>query len=117
MLLLTSTSDQLQLVTSAAASIDVHATWIDTLGATITPGRTNTHIAAAATTIAVGSPASSAQRNVKTLHVRNKDVTLLCGITVQVFDGTLTLPIYNASLKPGEMLELTDMGGLQVQHV
>jgi hypothetical protein len=117
MLLLTSVFDQLQLLTSAAATIDVHATFIDTASTAITPGRTNTAIVTAATTVVVASPVASTQRNIKTLHVRNKDAALTCTVTVQTYDGTTTLPLYVTPLKPGEMLEMTDMGGLQVLHV
>jgi hypothetical protein len=117
MLLLTTTTGQLQLVTSVAAALDVHATWIDTSGTAITPGRQNTAITTAATTVVVPSPAASTQRNIKTLHVRNKDAANTCTVTVQAYDGTTTYQLYVTPLKPGEMLEMTDMGGLQVQHV
>jgi|SRR5262249_6178827 len=115
MILLASTSDQIQIITSAAATIDVHATWVDTLGTTITPGRTNTGISTAATTTVVGSPAGSTQRNVKTLHARNKHATLACDVTVQHTDGTTIVRLYKITLTPGTALEMTDQGGFVVQ--
>ena len=52
MLLLTSVSDIIRLVTGAAAStIEVHTSYMDVSGTTITPGRTNTRITTATTTI------------------------------------------------------------------
>jgi hypothetical protein len=60
MLLLTSTSDKLQIIsiiTSQAASIDVHASWVDNASNNITPGRTNSVITTAATTI-IAAPAA-----------------------------------------------------------
>jgi len=44
MLLLTSTSDLVQVVTGQAVTTDVHASWVDNASGTITPGRTNTAI-------------------------------------------------------------------------
>jgi hypothetical protein len=117
MLLLTTTSDSLQLVTDSAASLDVHATYIDTFGGAITPGRNNTHIASAATTVVVAPPAASAQRNVKTLHVRNRDASLSCNVTVQINDAGGPLALFAVlTLTPGEMFEMVDMGGLKVQR-
>lgn len=66
MLLLTSTSDKIQVVTSASGDIDVHATWLDSASGTVTPGRTNTvAIATATTTDVVAAPAASTYRNVQ----------------------------------------------------
>lgn len=115
MLLLTATTGSLQLVTSSAAAIDVHATWIDTASGAITPGRQNTQIVAAATTQVVPSPAASTQRNIKTLHVRNKDPTLTCQVTVQINDTVAgALPLYNPNLGPGDEFEMCDMAGFKI---
>lgn len=115
MLLLTATTDSLQLITDSAASVDVHATWVDTAGGAITPGRQNTHVAAAATTLVVPSPAASAQRNIKSLHVRNKDPSLSVDITLQVVDSVGALPLYAVTtLAPGQMFQVCDMLGIVV---
>ena len=54
MIFLTSTSDIIQVITSAAGSIRVHSTWIDNASGTVTPGRTNlAAITSATTTTAV----------------------------------------------------------------
>lgn len=75
MLLLASTSDQIRLVTSAAVTVDVHATWADLDGSTVTPGRTNTLITTATTTAIVDSPGSGVYRTIKTLVIRNRHAT------------------------------------------
>jgi len=111
MLLLTSTSDQLQIITSAAATVDVHTTWVDTLGAAVTPGRTNTNISTASTTTVTASPAASTQRNVKTLHARNRHASLATDVTVQHTDGSTVVRLYKTTLFAGGMLEMTDQGG------
>lgn len=113
MLLLTTTSDQLRVVTGAAASIDVHATWVDlkTSDSTVVPGRTNTAILTATTTSVAGSPATSLSRNVRTLHIRNKSTNVPCSVAVQHSDGTNVAELYSVTLQPGIMLEYTDQGG------
>jgi hypothetical protein len=116
MLLLTTSSDQLQVVTAVAAAIDVHASWVDITPSTstIVPGRLNTALTLPSTTSVAGSPAASTQRNVKTLHVYNKDASASCGVTLQTVDGTGTYPFYNVSLTPGSAIEVTDMGGIRL---
>lgn len=113
MLLLTSASDQLQIVSSTAANLEVHATWVDTITSSgvITPGRLNTKIAAAATTSVAGSPPASTQRNVKSLHVRNKHATLSNALKIRHSDGTNVAQIFGTTLGPGSAIEYTDQGG------
>ena len=113
MLLLTSVNDQLQVVTGSDGAIDVHATWVDTVPSTgaITPGRTNTAIVTAATTSVAGSPAVSTQRNVKTLHIRNKHATQATDVTIRHSDGTAVCELYKRLLGAGGEIEYTDQGG------
>lgn len=102
-------TDKLQLVTSAAASIDVMATWVelktDGSGNPVT-GRTATSITTATTTDIMATPAATWSRNLKELICKNKHATLACDVT----------PLYNANgtqyevspkwtLLPGELLE------------
>lgn len=105
MLLLTSTSDALSVISSAAVALDVHASWIDYAAGTVTPGRTNTAMSTATTTTVVASPASSTQRNVKSLHLRNKDATLSTDVTVRHTDGTIIAELIKITLSAGDSLE------------
>lgn len=114
MLLLTSTSDLLQVVTGSAVTTDVHASWVDNASGTITPGRTNTAITGAATTTVVASPASGTQRNVQTLNIRNRHATSSVVITVQHTDGTTTAELIQYTLLAGEMLQYVDSGGWRI---
>jgi hypothetical protein len=113
-LLLTSTSDKLQVVTSAAVTVDVHASWLDNAAGTITPGRTNTAISTAATTDVVPSPGASTQRNVQTLLVRNKSTALSVDMTVRHTDGTTIVELIKCTLFVGYVLEYIDGVGFQV---
>lgn len=112
MLLLTSTSDVIQVVTGSAGTINVHASWMDNASGTVTPGRTNTAtISTAATTTVVGSPAASTQRNVKKLNVYNADAAVTNFVTVQHTDGTNVEKLVAVTLLPGELLILDAVGG------
>jgi hypothetical protein len=104
-LTLTSVTDQIQLVTGQAASIDVHASWADNNAGTVTPGRTNTAaITTATTTVVVDHPASGQQRGITFLSVRNKHATVACDCTLQHTDGSTTETIMKTTLQPGEAL-------------
>jgi len=116
MLLLTSTSDVVQVITGSASTIDVHASYMDNASGTITPLRTNTAaITTATTTTVVASPASSTQRNVRNLTISNVDAANSCKITVQHTDGTNVETLFSCTLAIGESLSYTQ-GGLWVHY-
>lgn len=79
--LLNSTSDKLQLVTSAAGDIDVRVDFVDT-DATITPtsdmgpGKQPTTITGATTTDICATPAATKVRNVKKIAISNVSLTV-----------------------------------------
>lgn len=111
MLLLTSTSDIVRLITGAAAStIEVHTSYVDVSGTTITPGRTNTRITTATTTTIVSSPAASTQRNVKAIYVTNNSVGTSCVVGVEHFDGTNSVELMQFVLLPGENMGYREDG-------
>jgi hypothetical protein len=110
---LTSTSDLIRVVTSAAGAIDVHASWADYLSPqTVTPGRTNTaSITTATTTTVVPSPAASTVRNVKHLSLFNEHVSVTNVVTVEHFDGSTAETLWKGTLLAGE-LAVCDANGL-----
>ena len=110
------TGDKLEVITAITAPVDVHASWVDNASVVITPGRTNTKITAAGTVIVVPAPAASTQRNIKTLHVLNRDPTLACDVTIQHNSGTAICKLFSTNLKAGEAIEMTDQGGFIVQR-
>jgi hypothetical protein len=112
-LLLTSTSDLVQVVTGSASTINVHASYVDYLasGPTYTPTRTNTaSIATATTTTVVSSPAGSTQRNVRNINIANADAANASQVTVKHTDGTNNLQLFSCNLLPGEELIYTQGG-------
>ena len=111
MLLLTSTSDLIQVVTGSAADVEVHASWVDNNAGTITPGRTNTaSITTATTTTVVGSPGSSIQRNVKHLNIYNNHASNSTLVTVQHTDGTNVEVLWEGTLLASESIVFDDNG-------
>lgn len=111
MINLTSVSDTISVVTSAAAQIEVHASWVDFNGTTVTPGRTNTpHITTATTTVIVAAPAASTQRNVKHLNITNDHASASCSVTVEHSDGTTIVEMMAFTLLPGENMILNEEG-------
>lgn len=109
MLLLTSTSDEIQVVTSAGRTVDVHASFMDytTSPESTTPGRQNTAITTATTTTVVSSPGSGVHRNVKFLSIRNKDVASV-DVTVRHTDGSTPVELKKVTLAAEAELHFVD---------
>lgn len=111
MLLLNSASDAVRVVTGAAAnSIDVHASWVDLSGTTVTPGRQNTVITTATTTTVVPSPAGGTSRNVKGLYITNDSSGTSCTVAVEHTDGTNVVELMQFILLPGENMGYREDG-------
>jgi hypothetical protein len=112
MLILASVADKIEVITDAAVTVDVHASWIDHVSPnTQTPGNTNTAISTAATTTVVGSPAASTYRNVKTLQLRNKHASTSVTVTVRHVNGTATVETGKWTLLAGETVGYVDGEG------
>lgn len=111
MLLLTATTDKLQVITSAAVTVDVHASFMDMTNADppavkgSTSGKLNTAITTAATTDVVAAPGASTIRNIKTLHVRNKHASSAVDVTVQYNQNGTLFELHKVNLAAGEILE------------
>jgi len=108
-MLLTSTSDIVRIVYSAATAvdIDIQANWADQTTTAFTPGRTNSNGATAggATLTIVAAPLASTQRQVKTITIFNANATYSNLITVQHFDGTTSDDVWRGTLLPYEMVQ------------
>lgn len=106
-MILSSTSEEIKLVTSSTADIEVAASWADQTVSTFVPGSTDTIITSATTTTVVASPASSTYRQVKTLVIANRHASTSNTVTVQHYDGTNTINVIKKTLAAGESLEYT----------
>lgn len=113
MLNLNGTTDQLQLVTSAASLIDVVAEYVDTntpmtTSSNVTPSNQVTSIFTATTQTIVSGAASNIVRNVKFLSIRNKDAALANTVTVQHYNGSTAYQLMSVTLQIGEELALRE---------
>lgn len=108
MLNLVATSDEIELITDAAVTVDVHASFVDLSGTTVTPGKQNTAITTATTTDIVDAPGASTVRNVKTLHIRNKHASTSVAVTVQYDQNGTKFELHKVTLLAGESLEYVE---------
>jgi hypothetical protein len=114
MLILDSASDTLSLNTASGGSVDVHASWMDNVAGAVGPGRANTPTITTATTVViVPAPGAGAQRNVKTLHIRNK-AAASNAITIYHSDGVTSVLLHTVTLLPGTTLQYIDEVGFLV---
>lgn len=111
MLLLTSTNDLVRVITGSASTIEVHASYVDLSGTTVTPGRTNTVISTATTTTVVPAPGAATQRNIKGLYITNNSAGANCTVAVTHTDGTTTVELMQFTLLPGENMTFNEEGG------
>jgi hypothetical protein len=125
MLLLTVITDKIQIITSAAVSIDYHTSYLDMSNADppvvkgSTSGRTNGNVnSAGATTDIVPVPGGSTLRNVKAINVRNKDASTACDVTVQFNQNGTLIELFKTTLAAGATLEYVEgVGFFVVQNV
>lgn len=111
MLNLSSTSSIVRVITAAAASIEVHASWVDLAGTTVTAGSQNTpNITTATTTTVVPAPAASTVRNVKGIYITNVSTSASTRVVVEHFDGTNPAELMGFILLPGENMTFNEEG-------
>jgi hypothetical protein len=114
MLPLTTTSDVIQLVTTAAGQIDAFGAYADVTGTTVTVGRQVTRITTATTTTVVSAPGASTSRNIKRLAVSNNHASVTNTVTFQFFDGTNTVIFEVVTLAPGERFSYSETAGIRI---
>lgn len=110
MLLLPTTSDSLELVTSAAVAVDYVAAWADHTSSGVAASAGTGQVSTATTTTIVAAPGASTQRQIRGLTVRNAgsaDVT----VTVQAKPSGTARTIVKAAIQPGETLAYSDGRG------
>jgi hypothetical protein len=115
MILLTATTDTLELLTGAAVSVDVVCSFVDITTTAFTPGTAQQNVATATTVTIVTAPAASTQRQIKQLSFRNKSTTAAQTVTVKKdISGTEYYITPDVQLNPGEQLLYTDGAGWTV---
>lgn len=105
-MLLSSTSDILQVISASAVTLDVLACYRDYNKGFEMPGRQATAITAAATIDILTMPGSGGvNRCVELLTIRNKHASSSNLITVQISTGGVVYQIYKTTLNAGETLQ------------
>lgn len=106
-----STSDILQVITSAAGTIKPELSWIivDTSTPPVVQTVDSTPKAdiTTATTTNLIAGASGTKTRIGMLSLYNSDASVTNTVTVQLVDGSLTTPINQATLAPGESFIFT----------
>lgn len=111
MLILDSTTDVVQVVTSASASITCHVSYVDNNAGTISFASDDVAtITTNTTTQIVPSPGAGVVRNVKNISLTNNHATASSQVTVQHSDGTHTADLMGVTLLPGENLIYSEDG-------
>lgn len=106
MILLTNTTETLEVLTSSATSTDYYVSYVDVTSTTFTPGQSNGNIASATTTTILSAPAASTQRQVKFLSIRNRSTTASQTVTLKHdTSGTERYLTADVTLAAGAVLE------------
>jgi hypothetical protein len=107
MLLLAATTDKLQLITSSAADIEVHISYVERViatGAWVSAGKQNTAITSATTTDILAAPASSNVRNCETINIHNDHASTANTVTVSFNQNATLFTLRKVTLAAGESL-------------
>lgn len=106
MLILKNASSALQVVTSHAALIECHVSWVDFTGPL--PDSLNTVITTATTTVVC--PGVSDKRNIQHINITNDHSSQSCIVTVELTDGTTNVELMSFTLLPGENMIFNEEG-------
>jgi hypothetical protein len=102
-MLLTSTSDLIRGQSDQNADFEIIARYFDNNAGTITPGRPpNQSITNTTQTTLVGSPASSVQRLVDFISIKNNHASQAANFTIDHFDGSVASESITINLLAGE---------------
>ena len=113
-ILLTATTDTLELQTSAAVSTDFKCEFVDNTTTTFTPGTSHGNIVTATTTVVVTAPAASTQRQIKECRVVNRSTTTVQTVTFKFDQSATERILYSTSLSQGESVQYTESLGFTV---
>lgn len=113
MILLTNTTEILELQTSAAGNVDCTTSFVDNTTTTFIPGSNQNNITTATTTTIIAAPAASTQRQIKLITIRNKATTQQTVTIKKDVSGTEYIMLV-ITLLAGESIYYVDGQGFQV---
>lgn len=97
-ILLTATTDSLELETSAAVNTDYRCSFADHTTTAFTPGSSHGQITTATTTTIIAAPAASTQRQVKVCSIYNRSTSTAQTITFKFDTSATERHLYRATL-------------------
>jgi len=104
-------TDALELVTSAAGSIDYDVTWSNvTATALTTPGTTKGNVNTATTTTILAAPSASNWRYIRAATFHNASTTVSNSLTLQIDVSATNRLVAKFTLAPGEYAVLDELG-------
>jgi len=110
MLLLTSTTDVIQIVATDATKLEIHASYADNASGVVTPGRQNIVVTTSGTATVVTAPGEGVERNIRTMVVRNDDPSSSNNVRVEHTNGIATVTLWYGNLSAGEEAILSQEG-------
>ncbi len=114
MLILAATNEAVELVSSSTSALHVVASWVDITSSAFTPDATETTISSATDTTIVAAPASSTQRQVKEITIRNAGAAANVVTVQKDVAGTEYEITPDVTLAAGEALCYGDQAGWYV---
>lgn len=106
---LASTTEALEVVTSASGDIDYVVSYVDYTSSAATPGAAQGNITTATTTTFVSAPGASTQRQIKRINFRNKAATSNT-LTIQKDVSGTNYEMYSTTLGPDDVLTIDSEG-------
>lgn len=114
MMVLSAATDKLQVVTDAAADVEVSGSWVRASGSPYAVAASGplalANITTATTTDLRVGPGGGAQDAIPDLSLRNAHASTTVNVTVQVTDGTTTSSKMKVALLAGESLQFGPTG-------
>ncbi|MBA4259168.1 MAG: hypothetical protein C0446_08385 [Chitinophaga sp.] len=115
MIILDATTKILEVLSTAAVSLDYYVSYVDITTSAFTPGVSDGNISTATTTTILAAPASSTQRQVKHISLTNRSTTTAQGVTVKYdVSGVERYLTPSITLNPGESYQYSSDTGWQV---
>lgn len=102
MIQLDGTNEKIRATPGTTGTIDVHASWVDLSGTTVTPDSAEVSLTTGASVIdIVASPAASTQRRIKYLGFRNRSTTVTSTLMVEKIVAAAVTELHKVTLLPG----------------
>lgn len=115
MILLSATTDSVQITTSAAGDVDIIAAYVDRDQSSFAVGTADRQLTTVTSissgTTVVSAPGAGKTRNVTQMNIRNTHATVANDILVLFNANATVYEFHKVTLQPGEMLEYTEEHG------